>query len=337
MNSSASDWERENTFRAGILLLDGLTGTGKTMVMRILDTFPNLSAPKFNYQFEHLCIALGDLKIDNLAGTQILQLLVDQNLYDQKIGREVNLRPRDLSSIFKSKKKFTYLSRLLASDGIQGSDRVELETETLFLVVHQLLDRTKIADNLSKKTVNRIVCFRHPYYLMDHWASYIDMHGNSPRDFTVMKGKVPWFIEEQEDYLIGTTFERAACAISTLNNRALFHINDPSVKTLAVNFEEFVLSPNKFLEEFSILLGEDIPRSMDRVLRKEHLPRIHINDTKRRVIYQRYGSDLLDDKKSHLQDYLALESRIRAQLGAKYYSLLKEAASRYEAHFGIWF
>jgi hypothetical protein len=68
MNSFSIAWVRVIPFHTGILLLDGLMSTGKTMIMNILDAYPDVSALKFNYRFENLCKAFGDMKIDDFAG-----------------------------------------------------------------------------------------------------------------------------------------------------------------------------------------------------------------------------------------------------------------------------
>ena len=100
------DWSRQASFPGQIVLLDGLTGTGKTMLMRLIDSYKNVSPPRFDYQLEQICIGISENRIEISAGIQLLQLLIDQRQYDAKLSREVNFRPDDLSSIFKVYKRW---------------------------------------------------------------------------------------------------------------------------------------------------------------------------------------------------------------------------------------
>jgi hypothetical protein len=179
------EWYRENSFPGEIVLLEGLTGTGKTMLMRIIDSYEDVSPPRFDYQLEQICIGISEKKIDILAGIQMLQLVIDQRQYDAKLSREVNFRPSDLSSILKSTKRNQYLKRLLSDDLIRSIAELNEGKEKFFLVVHQLLDTSIVLDEIPNKSVKRVLATRHPYYLFDHWASYSNMHGSSPKDFTI--------------------------------------------------------------------------------------------------------------------------------------------------------
>jgi len=162
--SSSRDWTRDLSFPGEIVLLDGLTGTGKTMLMRIIDSYESVSPPRFDYQLEQICIGISEHKIEPRAGTQLLQLLIDQRQYDLTLSRELNFRPSDLSSILKSNKRNTYLGRLLSSDVIKSMEILKHGKEKLFFVVHQLLETSTILDRLPNKSLKRVLATRHPFY-----------------------------------------------------------------------------------------------------------------------------------------------------------------------------
>ena len=94
-----------------------------------------------------------------------------KNLFEQqgKLSREVNFRPDDLSSIFKSTKRFKYVQRLFRNDLKRSINELNDGTEQVFLVVHQLLDTSIILDEIPNKSVKRLLATRHPYYLFDHF------------------------------------------------------------------------------------------------------------------------------------------------------------------------
>ena len=50
------EFNRPNQISPSLLLLDGISGTGKTMVSRLLDSLEGTTAPFFDYTFEQLLI-----------------------------------------------------------------------------------------------------------------------------------------------------------------------------------------------------------------------------------------------------------------------------------------
>ena len=339
--SREQNWRRTQNFPGKVLVLDGMTGTGKTLVMNVIDTLSDIAPPKFSYILEHICIANADELLKAGIGTQMLQIHLDQLQYDGKISREVNFRPGDLSSILKSKKKFKYISRLFAGDGELASARVEVENEAIFLVVHQLFDTLGLLTSLPGKSVTQITCVRHPYYLIDHWASYVSMHGASARDFTLTKGHngdLPWFIRKYPElYLNGNNFEKAAICVAELNNRGLTHLDSSEGKMIVVDFEKFVLNPKPYIEKITFELKPKKISGMKQTLKSQRIPRLHINNTKPMKIYSRYGANSHTTDLSHVEDYFQLRSRLKNLISVDYFTLLEEAAILYEEKFGRWF
>lgn len=333
------NWDRKNTYSNQVILLDGISGTGKTMIMRIIDDLPDVIPPRFNYQLEHLCIAVYEEKLEVSAGREILQLLLDQNYYDSSISREINLRPSDLSSILKSSKRNKYLKRLMLPDGDEGENRLLLGREKQFYVVHQLMHASLVLDTLPDKVISRILCVRHPYYLYDHWVSYVGLFGNSPRDFTVTlnsEAGVPWFIRDRSNMFDEETFEdKAATVVSELTFQQMEFI-ELKRETIVIDFEKFVLEPQPYLNRLQNVIGGSFGNSR-KVLNRENIPRAHINSSNQKAIYRRYGSGSLHTNLSHEADYIKLRDRIQKSVSPQHFTLLEDAAIAYESKFGRWF
>lgn len=333
-----SNWAREATFNSNVVLLDGLTGTGKTMIMKLLDTYDSVTPPKFNYQFEQILIGIDIEGINKDLGLQIIQLLLDQMKYDLAIGREINLRPRDLSSMLSSQKRFAYLFNMLRNDGNSVKNRIQTENQDLLIVTHQILDAAKVISSISGKSLTHILCVRHPYFLVSHWESYIPMHGNSPTDFTLVNGTVPWFIKEFKNlYVDSNTKERAMISIIELLNKSLDYIEQDPADLVVIDFENFVLHPFVYLERLSSILSDTNQNRLSKVLREQKLPRKHINDTIVRSIYQRYASDQLTTKYQHEEDYIIMRDRTKENVSSEIHYMFECLARRYESKFGLWF
>jgi len=333
------DWHRSNSYDGQIILLDGISGTGKTMLMRILDCLTGLIPARFNYQIEQICIAIIEEKIEPKAGLEILQLIIDQTHYDSSLSREMNFRPTDLSSILKSRKRIEYIKRLMLPDGQAGEERLLLKKEKQVFVVHQLMKASLVLNDLPGKAITRILCVRHPYYLFDHWVSYVDMFGTSARDFTVTLNRdaeIPWFIRANYEMFFDETRQnKAAVVISELSARQFDYIDTDS-SALLVDFERFVLNPEVYLTKLENEIGGSFT-GLKRVLVRENLPREHINSSNQKAIYKRYSSNLLSTTLGHKADYENLRKRICESTSQNHFALLEEAADKYESKFGLWY
>ena len=98
-----------------IVILDGLTGTGKTMFAPLINSFERVQNSRFEYMIEYLCISSKKEKIKSDAASSMLNLLADIKYYDGAISREVNFRPSDLSSVFSGPNWYQYLKQLFIS------------------------------------------------------------------------------------------------------------------------------------------------------------------------------------------------------------------------------
>ena len=108
------DFKRDQFLTDKLLVLDGLTGTGKTMISNVLESFEKVEVGRFIYDVEHIAISheLGALRTD--AARALLGLLIDWKLYDNMISREVNFRPSDLSCVLKNGRALKHIKRLFS-------------------------------------------------------------------------------------------------------------------------------------------------------------------------------------------------------------------------------
>jgi len=337
-NVQRYNFSRPNHLSPDLIILDGISGTGKTMVMRFLDSISGVGPAYFDSGFEQMTIGayLGEIRTDFLRA--MLSLHVDQRYYDQAISREINLRVSDLSSIWRSKKRWRYLSQLFMSDRNLRTVGGTHELTTLFVIVHQLLDSTLNLDYTYDGQIKRILCVRHPYYLYDHWLSYVNNFGTNPRELTLTFGKhgAPWFLSsEYSNFARFSNMEKAVICISNLFERQdalLAECEDLFV----VDFERFVLGPRDYLSGIESFLGKKM-NSIPSNLRKECLPRAHINASRNLPIYRKYGADKLKTNLSHQDDFAARRDKIMQSVSKKTFKQLESAAHSYESRFGLWF
>lgn len=333
---------RNLTYPGNVLLIDGISGSGKTMVTRLADAYPATTSPAFNYSLEYSSILHSLGKIDTPAAQVLIKLNLDQRRYDGSIAREVNFRPSDLSSVLKSSKRNEYLRSLIKSDSAEISAEKMDARPNLCFVTHQLHGATNLIEETLKEKYFELMCIRHPYYLLSHWESYVHLLGNSPRDFTLWVdfngANIPWFIKSyQSVFLESDAINRAALCVVEILQQAFSKLSHPEPRRIVIPFEKFVLDPSKIIAEIEAIIPLGSSNSVNKTLRKEKVPRRHINSGRNLEIYKRYGSGALKSSFDMKNDFKAQEGEAERRLSPEIFGQMQQLSKRYLEEFGDWF
>lgn len=333
---------RNLTYPGNVLLIDGISGSGKTMITRLADAYTTTTSPAFNYSLEYTSILHSLEKLDTSTAQVLLKLNMDQRRYDGSISREVNLRPSDLSSVLKSSKRNEYLLSLLKNDSPDTSaEKMRLHPNLCF-VTHQLNGATKLIEDTFLDKYFELLCVRHPYYLLSHWESYVPLLGNSPRDFTLwvdFRGNnVPWFIQRNMNlYLNSDPVNRAALCVVEILQQTFQKLTVNDSRRVVIPFERFVLQPRQIVAEIEEKLPVGKSSSMSNILKKEKVPRQHINSGRNLPIYRRYGSGALNSISDMRNDFKEKELAAQERLSPEIFNDLRQLSDRYFTEFGEWF
>jgi len=339
-------FERNISFPGKIILLDGISGTGKTLIHRILDSYICNHPPKFSYAIEQICASYYCNKLEKDAAISLLKLQSDQIKYDMHIGREINLRINDLSSILKSVKKFSYLKKLISEDGEFSVTGLENQSKNIVLITHQLLSATQLFEESFFGDFINLHAVRHPAYLFNHWITYVSLLGKSVRDLTVWKNEsgetIPWFFNDNEVYKnyksLDVGDKTLVCLIELTESVVQHHINSQGKSNyLSIEFEKFVLEPSEIINKIDKIIGSNKKTSISKILKEEKIPRNHINSGKSSPIYKRYGSNSYKSNLNHRGDYLATFDNIKSKTSKLYFDRFKKTVGEYENLFGLWF
>ena len=74
-----------------ILFVDGMSGTGKSMMIPFLASFDRVELGRFEHVYEHLCALDSMKKIDPDAAEYLTKMYADISLYHSMIARETLL------------------------------------------------------------------------------------------------------------------------------------------------------------------------------------------------------------------------------------------------------
>ena len=94
------------------LFITGLTRSGKTMLSPIISSFVRVEKVNVNYQFEYIPMLNIINSISNKAAITMMRYFIDNQVYENMIGRNINFRLSDWTSIWNTSEPMKYISRL---------------------------------------------------------------------------------------------------------------------------------------------------------------------------------------------------------------------------------
>jgi len=279
-----------------ILFVDGLSGTGKTMIAPILSSFDRVEVHRIEQIYEYVSILWNMGRMEDDAAIWFLRTYTDQTCYHAMIGREVNFRWKDLSGVLGNPGGRRYLKRLLQPEGDAIIDTISAQQPVIQLITHQIL--TPMVFKALGNRVKIIEMVRNPLYLIPHWYSYIDRIGTNPRDLYVCFDydgqSLPWFAEGwEEKYINSNKMDRVIYLIERLS--AIEHENlnaldeETNKQVLIIPFEQFVLEPDPYIDSIGKLIGSKVTSLTKKTLRKEKVPRKMVTAGRDLPIYRRYA------------------------------------------------
>ena len=337
---------RQTHIAPKIVFLDGLTGTGKTMMGPLLGSLRRVELGRLEHHYEYLCALDFLKKIDPDAGEYMIKMYADLAMYNTMIARETNFRVNDLSGIFKNPKTLKYIRRLFIPDGEAVLERIRREQPILQIISHQALGIMNLAFRAFGNRLRVVHMVRHPLYLLEHWHSYIDRHGTDARDFTIWINhqgtSLPWFAAGWEErYAKASSMDKVIYSIEWLTRQTdkMTESLSPSQKQqiLTIPFEHFVLNPNPFLESITKLLETETTSQTKSILKKQKCPRALVGAGLSRDIYKRYGwkqPPLGATEKDQLSEKFDFANRLASKEAMTALSVL---CKNYEARYGLWF
>ena len=289
-----------------VLFVDGLSGTGKTMIAPILSSFERVEVHRIEQIYEYVSILLSLGRMEEDAAKWFLRTYTDQACYHAMIGREANFRWKDLSGVLSNPGGWKYLRRLFQAEGDKVLTKIAEQQPIMQFITHQIL--TPLVFKALGDRVRIIEMVRNPLYLVPHWYSYIDRFGIHPRDLYVnynYKGKpLPWFVDGwEEQFLACNKMDQAIRILDTasrIERENLDALDETTRKqVLVIPFEDFVLRPKPYLSSIGELLDSQVTSLMRKTLRKEKVPRKMVTAGRDLPVYRRYSWMPMSQQKAH--------------------------------------
>ncbi|MEE3258766.1 MAG: hypothetical protein VX293_06120 [Candidatus Latescibacterota bacterium] len=294
---------RDRELAGKVVIIDGLTGNGKTMVAPIVGSLDRLELMRFNYHLENIVELAHMGAVSNDVVASLIRTWTDIDLYRSIIGRESNFRYRDLSGAFHNSQVLKYLRRLIGPGDEEAMGMIERQRPILLLVTHMIA----VGFHHLHAALGERLCFielvRHPLYLIKQTRTYMPHFERDPRVFHQLfnrgERQLQWWTWGWEDlYLRSNPMDQAIYMINWYfrwMDENLTRFDDVAQERLMLlPFERFVLDPEPYMTALESFIGTTAGTRTARELRKQNVPRGMYAEGIALKIYKRFGWEMPD-------------------------------------------
>ena len=270
----------------------------------------------------------------------MVKMLTDNKIYNNMMGRDVNFRFSDLSSVFQNNKPLRYFKRLFQPGDMIIPEVIFKEKPILNLTTHDLLPVGKpVFDALEDRLVF-IEMVRHPLFMLIQTTFNMERLLNNKRDIGIYlqyKGDtIPYYgFANKDEFLSLLPVEQAIYCIKNQTELTQFFLSQYKSRIekniIIVPFEKFVKEPYYFMKKIEKSIGVKINKNTRKMMKKQNVPRKNVVDGIPLSIYKRCGWEPPDQKLSEKQEYIKRrEFAVNQGASKKSLRILDELSESYE-------
>ena len=327
------NFSKKSVFGSKIIFIDGFSGSGKILIAELLKAIKNTEIARVELTFDYLPIIYSLGQINKSAANAYLKTLFDRLTYYMIIGREINLRKKDLTFAIDHPNKFNYLKALISIPPKDSSIEKDIApTKNFPYMVHMATFNNTLLEECFKDRVKIIYTLRDPLYILETYSSYLDRIGNDPREFTpkisYKNHDLPWYSKGWEDeYLEINNIERSVVLIDKCLDMLLEKLNSNINKENYhfVFFEDITINTDFYFLKIKEFLNLDYsPREFTKRKKKNKIPRSNTNIEE--GFWKRYTTN--NESRSGYDDKMLLE-RNKKLISSYYFDELLKLRKKY--------
>ena len=267
-----------------VVFLDGVSRSGKKLACRVVsnlksvDHFQHVPAIENMLYLEQLKLVTPDTAAAFVLAT------VDEAIYSRAIGRNLNTRPGDESSVSKAPDADMYLARRGAPDGVAGMQAFNDAGRVALFHTHATLTAVRSAFT-AVPGLRYIHISRHPVDVAESWLErgWGERHGKDPLSFRYLvdspAGPVPWFAADwAEQFEKMSPSERCIESVARLmqaSDETFAGLGDGEKKrVLRFSFETLATDPDKIIGALCTFLETTPGDAIPALLQNENCPRV---------------------------------------------------------------
>ncbi|MBN1636162.1 MAG: sulfotransferase domain-containing protein [Deltaproteobacteria bacterium] len=263
-------FEPARSYAKNVVFIDGITRSGKFWMVHFLYQIENIEHVRHDPTMDHVAVASFFKMIGDNVAISLLQGMLNRQLYENLIGRNLNFRYADSSSVLKNPDLQKYLMRVIGPDRDPQETFSELKESNNWFVflVHDWLSHLKI--QLEAFPAMKLI--RVERNLIDLvYAWYSKGIGRDRMAFGIRiksnYGSVPWFAFPWLDSFDSLCeMDRIILSILTLHQKAKETYETLSIshkkQVLFTSYEEMAGTPLDTINDIATFLGTSVRDSV---------------------------------------------------------------------------
>ena len=288
-----------------IIIITGMTRSGKSLLCPIISSLKDSEQFFFNTIAENILQMHYMKKINFNVADHLIKKTINECIYDKILGRNLNTKKSDFTSINLYKNKKIYMKRIGLPKSKNLENSIELKKNTFPILFHSGFINLPLIQN-SFNNPDIINISRHPVDLISSWLK--KNYGRINSSSTIITSctynynnyQLPfWCFGIEKEFIKQKTNEdRILRIIFNLNNK--FKKNYLKLKSkknvYLIKMDTLVTQPNKSLENICDQFKLRKSIFLKQVLREQRCPRI-IDLEKRKKNEKKILSNLSNDNK----------------------------------------
>ena len=325
-------FSKNKNYDSKLVIIDGFSGSGKILVAELLKAIKNIEIVKLETSFDHLPIIYSFGDIEKFAAQEYLKTIFDKHTYYTNIGREINLRRKDLTFALNHPNKLHYLISLLRRPKEDNLIVERLTPKQIFPFMVHMSTFNNILFEETFNNLNIIYILRDPVFILETYSSYLGRIDTDPREFTPkinFKGnEIPWYANEwAEEYLKINNTEKSIVLIE----KCLDMLIDKFEKNIYRNiykiifFEDLISKTDKKFFEIESIFNQGYYKNyLSYIKKKNKVPR-----SSNQVIEGFWKRYTFNNESRHGDNEKKILKRLKSSVSKKYFKKLLDLREKY--------
>tara|TARA_R110002110_G_scaffold35929_7_gene120500 strand:- start:13071 stop:14054 length:984 start_codon:yes stop_codon:yes gene_type:complete len=290
-----------------LLLVDGLARAGKMVTSKLVSHMEGIEFIQVREPVDQVPMLYGLGQFDAASAGAFLRMQLDVAIHDRAIGRNLNLRVSDGTTLLNAPDLAEFTRRAEEpSDAAALAQFLESGLVPFFFTHQAMPFMSLFFDIAANLKVLEVV--RHPVTLAASWyrRGWGERWSTDPRVFTVMADRgghaIPWFaLDWADEFLEGAPMDRVLRSVLELIRACddgVAGLTGPQRDSiLFVPYERLICETDAMIGEISGFLGVRPGNTIDQVCNRENLPKTMQSKTlsESLALIERHGSqDLVE-------------------------------------------
>lgn len=266
-----------------LLLVDGLARAGKMVTSKLVSHMEGIEFIQVREPVDQVPMMYGLGQFDAASAGAFLRLQLDIAIHDRAIGRNLNMRVSDGTTLLNASDLAEFTRRAEEpSDAVALAEFFE-SGQVPFFFTHQVLPFISLFFDISAN-LKVLEIVRHPVTLAASWyrRGWGERWGTDPRVFTVMADRdghaIPWFaLDWADEFIKARPMDRVLRSVLELVrtcDEAVEMLSAPQRdRILFVPYERLIGETDSAIGNISEFLGVRPRKSIQQVYTRENLPK----------------------------------------------------------------